>query len=361
MPLQTPHGQLRFPIFLPDATRAVVRTVDSHDLQRAGIEALVMNTYHLMQNPGSTTIKALGGLHQMAAWKAPILSDSGGFQIYSLIRENAKYGSITDNGAVFRPDGIKKINLSPEKSIQLQFSYGADIMVTLDDCTHVDDPETAQVASVERTVKWAKRCRAEFDKQVAARGLNEDQRPLLFAVVQGGGKADLRRDCAGRLLEIGFDGYGYGGWPLDAENNLLEEMLAVSRESIPADYPMHALGVGHPPNIVRCAELGYQIFDSAMPTRDARNGRLYTFLINDHGSILADPRSWFSYVYLGDKKHIKDAQPISEFCTCQVCQNYSMGYLHHLFKIGDDLYKRLATIHNLAFMAQLSKKLRSLL
>ena len=356
--LKTLHGNLKFPIFLPDATRAVVRTIDSQDLENVGIEALVMNAYHLMQNPGSSTIKALGGLHRMAGWDHPILTDSGGFQIYSLIHENAKYGTITDNGAIFRPDGEKKINLTPEKSIQLQFSYGADVMVTLDDCTHVEDTHAAQLQSVERTVRWAQRCRAEFDHQCDNRGFADDERPLLFAVVQGGGDENLRRQCAEALLAIGFDGYGYGGWPLDGENNLLEDMLAVSREMIPDEFPMHALGVGHPPNIVRCAELGYQIFDSAMPTRDARNGRLYTFRVNDPESIKGESKSWFRYVYLNDKKHIKNAMPISEHCTCPVCRNYSLGYIHHLFKIGDDLYKRFATIHNLAFMAQLQAAIR---
>lgn len=357
--MQTPHGDLQFPIFLPDATRAVVRTVDSADLERVGIAALVMNAYHLMQNPGSTTIKSLGGLHKMAAWQHPILTDSGGFQIYSLIRQNPKYGTITDNGAIFRPDGDKKFNLTPEKSIQLQFGYGADVMVCLDDCTHVEDSPADQRASVQRTIKWAKRCKAEFEKNMVERKIAADARPLLWGVVQGGGDMDLRRECADALLEIGFDGYGYGGWPLDADNNLLSDMLNFVRESIPAQYPLHALGVGHPPSIVACVGMGYAIFDSAMPTRDARNGRLYSFLTDDPAALWGEPRAWFGYVYPNDKKQIKTDLPISEYCTCPVCQRYSVGYLHHLFKIGDDLHRRLYTLHNLHFMADLMRKLRS--
>lgn len=356
--MQTPHGALTFPIFLPDATRAVVRTLDSRDVESVGVEALVMNAYHLMQNPGSSTIKSLGGLHKMAGWPHPILTDSGGFQIYSLIRQNDKYGTITDNGAIFRPDGEKKFNLTPEKSIQLQFSYGADIMVCLDDCTHVEDSFADQRASVQRTIRWAQRCKAEYEKQIAERKLPPDQRPLLLGVVQGGGELDLRRECADALLEIGFNGYGYGGWPLDADNHLLRDMLAAVREFIPADYPLHALGVGHPPNIVACTEMGYQIFDSAMPTRDARNGRLYTFRTADPDAIWGDAKSWFGYVYPTDKKHIKTDLPISEFCTCPVCERYSLGYLHHLFKIGDDTYRRLCTLHNLHFMSALMANLR---
>lgn len=357
--MQTPHGALQFPIFMPDATRAVVRTVDSGDLERVGITALVMNAYHLMQNPGSTTIKSLGGLHKMAAWDYPILTDSGGFQIYSLIRQNPKYGTITDNGALFRPDGDKKFNLTPEKSIQLQFGYGADILVCLDDCTHVADSLADQRASVQRTIKWAKRCKAEFEKNIIERRLSDEARPLLWGVVQGGGDTDLRRECADALLAIGFDGYGYGGWPLDSDNHLLADMLHFVRETIPRAYPLHALGVGHPPNIVACVGMGYESFDSAMPTRDARNGRLYRFLTDDPAALWGDPREWFGYVYPNDKKHIKTDLPISEYCTCPVCQRYSVGYLHHLFKIGDDLHRRLYTLHNLHFMADLMHKLRS--
>jgi len=356
--MQTPNGHLEFPIFLPDATRGVVRTVDSVDLETVGIEALVMNAYHLMQTPGSSTIKALGGLHRMTGWPHPILTDSGGFQIYSLIRQNPKYGSITDNGAVFRPSGDKKFNLTPEKSIQLQFSYGADIMVCLDDCTHVEDDAAAQRASVQRTLKWAARCKAEFERNVSQRHLDAQARPLLFGVVQGGGDFDLRRECAEALLALEFDGFGYGGWPLDADNNLLVDMLGFVRELIPPEYPLHALGVGHPPSIVACVEMGYQIFDSAMPTRDARNGRLYAFLSDDPAAIWNDPHEWFTYVYPNDKKQIKRDAPISEHCGCPVCQRYTLGYLYHLFKIGDDLHRRLYTLHNLYFMADLMRKLR---
>ncbi len=345
---------------MPDATRAVVKSVDSADLANVGLPALVMNAYHLMQNPGSTTVKSLGGLHRMSGWPGVILTDSGGFQIYSLIRQNSKYGAITENGAIFRPDGKKKVNLTPEKSIQLQFQYGADIMVCLDDCTHVDDPLDAQHDSVARTIRWAERCKAEFLQQIAARSIPDDDRPLLFGVVQGGGNTDLRKQCADALLEIGFDGFGYGGWPLDADNNLLEDLLSYVRVLVPEQYPVHALGIGHPPSIVRCVQLGYEMFDSAMPTRDARNGRLYTFSDDDPGLLTDDPRQWFRYLYYTDDKHIKADRPLSEFCDCLACQRYSLGYLHHLYKISDDTYRRLATIHNLRFMVRLMDKLRAM-
>jgi queuine tRNA-ribosyltransferase len=351
--LALPHGDLPLPAFLPDATRGVVRAVDSADLEGAGVAALVMNTYHLMQRPGSSTIKALGGLHRMAGWTRPIMTDSGGFQIYSLIRQNPRYGRLSDKGALFTPDGgARKINLTPEKSIQLQMSYGADILICLDDCTHAADPLDEQRRSVRRTVAWARRAKDEYARLLAQKALAEGERPLLFAVIQGGGSAELRRECAAELLAIGFDGYGYGGWPLDADGSLLTDMLALTRELVPPQWPVHALGVGHPANVAACARLGYALFDSAMPTRDARNGRLYAWTGADLRAMGGD-EGWFRYVYVGDDRHIKAAEPASPHCDCAACRRYALGYLHHLYKLNDALYPRLATIHNLRFMTRL--------
>ena len=174
-----------------------------------------------------------------------------------------------------------------------------------------------------------------------------------FAVIQGGGLPELRRECAEALLEIGFDGYGFGGWPLDSKGNLLEDILGLTRELIPAGFPMHALGVGHPQNILNAYRQGYQIFDSAMPTRDARHARVYAF--NQQKGFTGD---WMRYVYLNDEKHIKANRPIDEFCDCPICGKYSLGFLHHLFKTGDTLFYRLATRHNLRFMSLLVQRLR---
>jgi queuine tRNA-ribosyltransferase len=214
----------------------------------------------------------------------------------------------------------------------------------------VDDDLYIQEQAVARTVAWAERCRAEFDRLTA----EKSEKPKLFAVVQGGGSKELRKQCADQLLEIGFDGYGYGGWPLDSDGNLLTEMVGYVREIIPEEFPLHALGIGHPENVAATAELGYQMFDSALPTRDARRGRLYTFT-----SEAGLGGKWFSFLYINDEKHIKSNQPISEFCDCAACAKYSRGYLHHLFKINDHLFPRLATIHNLRFMRLLEQRIQA--
>jgi queuine tRNA-ribosyltransferase len=354
-----PHGALTLPAFLPDGTQGVVRSVSSGDLEAAGVQAVQMNVYHLMQRPGTSTIQALGGLHRMAGWSRPIFTDSGGFQVYSLIRQNPKAGSITDRGATFRPGGDRKYILTPEKSIQLQFSYGADMLICLDDCTGPDDPLATQVDSVRRTVRWAKECKATFRRLIDQKRLEESARPKLMAVIQGGLSRELRRECAEALLAIGFDAYGYGGWPLDSQGNLLEDMIGYVRELVPPEFPVHALGVGHPANIAAGVRLGYGLFDSTMPTRDARHGRLLVFSENPVDLDPHDKTDWFSYVYPGDNKHVKAAEPVSRFCDCPVCTRYSLGYLHHLFKLNDSLYFRLATLHNLRFMTQLMDRFRS--
>ncbi len=344
---------LSLPLFMPDATFGFVKSVLSQDLKSVGIQALVMNAFHLMQKPGSSVVQSLGGLHQMAGWENPIITDSGGFQAYSLIHQNKKFGSLNENGIIFRPEGTdRKLQLTPEKSIQLQVGFESDVVICLDDCTHVDAPYSEQELSVNRTIAWASRCKKEFEHQVELRKLPVEKTPQIFGVIQGGGFFDLRKRCAEALLEIGFDGFGFGGWPLDSQGNLLVEILQQVRELIPQQFLIHALGIGHPENLLTCFNLGYDIFDCAMPTRDARHGRLYA--MNAPASRISDPKDWFHYAYIGDERWIKNAQPISPLCDCPCCAHYSIGYLHHLFKMNDNSYHRLATLHNLRFMTQLT-------
>lgn len=353
------RGQLHSPVFLPDATFGVVRSVDAQDLEGCGVEGLVMNTFHLMQRPGSSTIQSLGGLHKMTGWQRPIVTDSGGFQAYSLIRQNPRFGQIHEKGISFAPEGSnRKYQLTPEKSVQLQIGYGSDVVICLDDCTHVNENYEAQAESVDRTITWARKSKHEFLKLVNQKKLFGSDLPRLFAVVQGGGFKDLRSRCAEALLEIGFDGYGFGGWPLDDQNQLLTEIIGYTRQVIPEEFPLHALGVGHPENVLACFDLGYDIFDSAMPTRDARHGRLYTFLNPDEDKDSGLTGKWLKYRYINDEENIRADSPISQYCDCPCCRHYSMGYLHHLFKQGDTLFMRLATLHNLRFMVQLTERIR---
>lgn len=355
--IQLPHGTLSFPAFLPDATLGVIRALDFEDVRRCGIGAVVMNVYHLMQRPGSSTVDALGGLHRMCGWEGPIVTDSGGFQAYSLIRENPRNGRIDDSGIHFKSGEVgRTFHLTPEKCIQLQLRYGSDIVICLDDCTHADDPIERQEVSVQRTIAWGRRCKEEFERLLAQRRRADGPRPLIFAVVQGGVAPELRERCASSLLEIGFDGFGYGGWPLDREGNLLSEMLELTRDLIPVHYPMHALGIGHPVNLVECRRFGYTMFDSALPTRDARHGRLYS---RSQASPTSVSGKWFAYLYVQDEKHTKARSPISPECDCLTCSRYSVGYLHHLYKVNDTSFFRLATIHNLRFIAKLMDDLRT--
>lgn len=357
--LELSHGILNFPVFLPDATFGLVRSVDSVDLETAHIQAVVMNAFHLMQKPGSSTIQALGGLHQMSGWQRPIITDSGGFQAYSLIRQNPKFGNMTERGINFLPEGSnRKFQLTPEKSIQLQLAYGSDVVICLDDCTHVDAPIEEQELSIKRTIAWAKRSRYTFDQLIRQKHLSREQIPRIFGVIQGGGIPELRYECAQALLAIGFDGFGYGGWPLDGDGNLLTDILAYTRSLVPLQFPMHALGIGHPYNVTACYELGYGIFDCAMPTRDARHGRLYTFSNSPAAEDGGLSGKWLEYLYINDEEHIKSRLPLDETCDCLTCTRFSRGYLHHIFKMNDGLYARLATIHNLRFMTRLTERIQ---
>ena len=221
--LITPHGAVPLPAFFPDATHGALRATGFEDAEDAGLYGCVMNTYHLYNRPGSRLIKSLGGLHKFSGWNRVILTDSGGFQLYSLIHENAAYGEIRDNEIIFRPDqGKEKLTFTPEKCVQAQFQYGSDIMMALDVCTAPDDGDEAQRRAVDLTVKWAARCRAEFDRLTRSM---KGAKPLLFGIVQGGADRQLRMACGKALREIGFDGYGFGGWPLDADGRLWVETL----------------------------------------------------------------------------------------------------------------------------------------
>jgi queuine tRNA-ribosyltransferase len=353
MIIRTPHGDLQAPVFLPDATRAVVRSLDVRDLIECGIQGVVVNTFHLSKTPGSTPISSLGGIHAFMNWKGPIITDSGGFQVFSLLKDASGLGNISKRGFSYRlAKGHDKKLLTPEKCIRKQFRMGSDILVCLDHCTHPEAPYEEQRISVDHTVLWARTCREEFDRLLEQAPSGSETRPLLFAVIQGGNDPVLRRECAEKLFEIGFDGYGFGGWPISAEDRLVE-MVQYVAELIPASVPRYALGIGKPENIVQCARFGYHMFDCAIPTRDARHRRLYVFTDSS-----VQGNNFYGCLYLQDRKHVRAKGPIDESCDCLCCQDYSLAYLHHLFKVGDPLAYRLATIHNLRFYTRLTETLQ---
>ncbi|MCH9688966.1 MAG: queuine tRNA-ribosyltransferase family protein, partial [Deltaproteobacteria bacterium] len=256
MELLTAHGPLRAPCYIPDATRAFVRSVDASDLETVGIPALMINAYHLMTRPGIRVVQRLGGLHAFAGWSGPIVTDSGGFQVFSLIRQNPKYGQIREHEIIFRPgDGRDKLILTPEKVVQTQFRLGADVMVALDDCTGPEAPAEEQQRAVDRTVAWAKRARDEFDRQLAQRS-GDGPPPVLVAPIQGGNDVELRRHCAQALLDAGLTTFGFGGWPLDEDGKLQLDMFAALHELLPLDAPLFALGVGKPEHLSAVTALG---------------------------------------------------------------------------------------------------------
>ena len=356
-PLVTRRGTFPVPTFLPDATRAGVRGASSQDLRDVGIEGVVVNAFHLLRRPGARVVQAAGGIHRFMDWDGPILSDSGGFQVWSLIRQDPSRGVIRDNEVIFRePETGEKWNLTPERVIGMQLQIGSDILVCLDDCTDAEAPEAEQERSVERTVRWARRCREELDRQLAQR--RDSDPPRLFAVVQGGGIESLRRQCAAELAAIGFDGYGFGGWPLAADGSLLADPMRWVAESLPPGAAKHALGVGRPDHVVSAAAVGYSMFDCALPTRDARHGRLYAFRDGWSTRRPVPGDHFYRAVRIHDQPYRVDHGPIEDGCDCPVCARYSAAYLHHLFKVGDISAERLATLHNLRFYVRLFALLR---
>jgi len=350
--IRTAHGDTALPAFFPDGTRGVVRALDSRDLRKCQVQGIVVNVLHLSLKPGISTISQLGGIHRYMGWDRPVLSDSGGFQIFSLLEKSKKLGTVTPNGFTYRMDtGRDKKRLTPEKCIQYQIQVKSDIIFCLDYCTHPAWDRALQQQSVDYTVDWARRCRKEFDLQMSMNASGR-YRPLLFAVVQGGADLELRRICAEGLLEIGFDGFGYGGWPIGDQGQLVE-MVAYVSELIPDSYYRHALGIGKPENVLRAHRLGYDLYDCSIPTRDARRARLYvaTGEVGDAG--------FYRHLYIRDKKHIRDKSPVDESCDCLCCRDYSRAYLFHLFRSDESLAYRLASIHNLRFYTRLMEGLPS--
>lgn len=345
------------PIFFPDATLGVSRSIDSVDLKNAGIKGVVVNTYHLMSRPGDKLIKELGGIKKFMNWEGITVSDSGGFQLLSLIYKNPKLGRVTDNGVVIYQGKLPSRFFTPEKSIQVQFNLRSDIMICFDDCSAVNSSHDDYILSINRTVEWAKRCKEEYSKQI--KNTDNNYHPILFAVIQGGDDKKLRERCAKELIKIGFDGYCFGGWPMDKNGRFNNEIFEYTCSLMPKSLPKFALGIGDPSSIVNGWKVGYQLFDCVLPTRDARHRRLYIFNREPEKINFSKKGRFYDYLYFSRKFLANDTKPISEFCDCHTCLNFSRAYLHHLFQINDVSALRLATIHNLRFYSKLTELLKN--
>lgn len=350
--------KMPLPVFFPDATQAVIKTLDSRDIEETKTPGILVNTYHLYRNLGPKVIKKHQGIRGFMSWKGAVISDSGGFQVMTLAKKGGKRGNVTDKGAIFHPQGDKKILFTPEKSIRFQMTLDPDMLVVLDDFTPPKASHQEANETVERTIIWAKRSKQEFLKCCQKKGLTGNNRPYLLAVVQGGDYLDLRKECTQRLAEIGFDGFGYGGWPITQTGEFNYPVAETIADNSPKGYFLYGLGVGKPEEIVGCVDLGFHIFDCVLPTRDARHRRLYVYEADSIEKINIRNPKFYSFFTPDKEKYFQDDQRVSRACDCLLCRNYSRAYLAHLFRIKEITAARLATIHNLRFYSILMEKLQ---
>jgi queuine tRNA-ribosyltransferase len=330
----TARGTFATPCFMPVGTKATVRTLSSVDLEELGAEIILGNTYHLMLRPGAEIVAALGDLHGFSSWNRHLLTDSGGYQIFSLEPK------VTDDGATFKStyDGSTH-HLSPESAVAIQQLLGADIQMVLDVCPPLPSSGAVVRAAVERTAAWAARAKAAHRP---ARDAGSAQ--ALFGIVQGGVDPALRAECATRTIEIGFDGYGIGGLSVGESRDEMLPALAATTAILPADQPRYLMGVGDPIGIVEGIALGVDMFDCVLPTRFAR-----------HGTILTDA----GRMNLRNAQYAQDAGPLDDACPCPVCARWSRGYLRHLLLVSEPTAGRLLTIHNVAWTFRLVDRARA--
>jgi queuine tRNA-ribosyltransferase len=331
--LSTAHGEVATPAFMPVGTRASVKALGPDDLQAAGAEILLANTYHLMLRPGADVIRDLGGLHAFMGWEGPLLTDSGGFQVFSL----SKFRRLREEGVEFRSpvDGTMHF-LSPERAIEVQHALGADVIHPLDECLGWPADRAATERSLAMTLRWARRSLAAHR---AGGGT-----AALFGIVQGGGFADLRLRAVDETVALGFDGYAIGGLAVGEPRPLMYELTALVAGRLPADRPRYLMGVGRPEDLVEAVGCGVDLFDCVLPTRNARNGQCFT----------AD-----GPLAIRHARHARDGRPLQEDCDCYTCRRFSRAYLRHLFMAEELLAYRLLSLHNVRFYLRLMADLRS--
>ncbi len=323
--VKTAHGTFQTPVFMPVGTQATVKGVTPENLKALGARIILGNTYHLYIRPGHQLIRKLGGLHKFMNWDGPILTDSGGFQIFSL-RDLAK---ITEQGAAFKShlDGAD-LFLSPEDAVMVQEALGSDIMMCLDTCIPYPASREEVIKGTALTGRWARRSRAAHN----------NRQQLLFGIVQGGMHEDLRAEAVEELVEIGFDGYAIGGLSVGEDQARMLEITAHTAALMPDNFPKYLMGVGTPEDLIEAVWRGVDMFDCVMPTRNARNGMLFTST---------------GRVVIKNARYREDERPLDEACDCYVCRNYSRAYLRHLYMAREILSSHLNTIHNLHYFVNL--------
>ena len=329
------RGDIRTPAFMPVGTAATVKAMKPETVRATGADIILGNTYHLMLRPGAERVARLGGLHKFMNWDRPILTDSGGYQVMSL----SDLRKLTEKGVEFRShiDGSKHM-LTPERSMEIQRLLGSDIVMAFDECPRADRPRDEIAASMEMSMRWAKRSRDGFD----AGGEHAD-RAALFGIQQGALDEELRKISAEKLTDIGFDGYAIGGLAVGEGQEAMFATLEFAPEQLPQDRPRYLMGVGKPDDLVGAVERGVDMFDCVLPSRSGRNGQAFT---------------WNGPLNLRNARFAEDMEPLDARCSCSVCSTYSRAYLHHLNKAGEILGAMLMTEHNIAFYQQLMQAMR---
>jgi len=347
----TPHGAVETPVFMPVGTLASVKGTSNETLEQLDAEIILANTYHLYLRPGTEQVRKLGGLHRFMSWERALLTDSGGFQVFSL----NDLRKVSEEGVSFRShlDGTS-LFLSPESATEAQIALGADIIMAFDECTEYPADADRARRSMEMTLRWAKRSKEHFEenKHLVPWGSTGNWQPAtgnsgatqsLFGIVQGGMHPALRKESAERTVELGFDGYAIGGLSVGEPIDLMYSVVADTASQLPEHQPRYLMGAGTPADLVECVARGIDMFDCVMPTRHARNAHLFTRT---------------GVVNIRNAAHHKDTGPIEEGCACYTCRNYSRSYLQHLDKCGEILGAHLNTVHNLYFYQRLMREIR---
>jgi queuine tRNA-ribosyltransferase len=330
--LLTAHGAVETPAFMPVGTRGTVKSLGPDDLQAAGAQIVLTNTYHLLLKPGPDVVRELGGLHRFMAWPGPILTDSGGFQVFSL----AKLRRVSEEGVQFRsPEDGSSHLLTPESAIDVQRALGSDIIHPLDECLAFPASAAETEQSLALTLRWARRGKAAYGREPGGQAL--------FGIVQGGVYPELRRRAVEETVALGFDGYAIGGMAVGEPKATMHELTARVAAALPPDQPRYLMGVGRPDDLVMAVAVGVDMFDCVLPTRNARNGQGFT---------------WGGPLTIKQAQYARDGRPLDDRCPCYTCAHFSRGYLRHLFVSQELLVYRLLTLHNVHFFLALMAAMR---